>query len=217
MCQAETILYEGKINCENEINVLTLNHWIGLEKDINRYRFFIFYFALEYLKKTSKFWAVSFKNESNLLLVRITHDLHKILSIDVSPAFLEHISAEKKIAVWARANRDPNKQEIGFIFAWSSSELWTLIKYSRVKIKNKKPLAVDVLFKAYPMVPLSRRTNLAPSEPLNTICKKFGGFFVLQGEDGEDDRGVLSAAVSVARGNLSPMDLMVLRTEADTR
>ncbi len=24
MCQAETILYEGKINCENEINVLTL-------------------------------------------------------------------------------------------------------------------------------------------------------------------------------------------------
>ncbi len=25
MCQAETILYEGKIMCENEINVLTLN------------------------------------------------------------------------------------------------------------------------------------------------------------------------------------------------
>jgi hypothetical protein len=24
MCQAETILYEGKIMCENEINVLTL-------------------------------------------------------------------------------------------------------------------------------------------------------------------------------------------------
>jgi hypothetical protein len=24
MCQAETILYEGKIRCENEINVLTL-------------------------------------------------------------------------------------------------------------------------------------------------------------------------------------------------
>ncbi len=27
------------------------------------------------------------------------------------------------------ANREPNKQEIGFIFAWSCSELWTLIKY----------------------------------------------------------------------------------------
>ncbi len=29
-------------------------------------------------------------------------------TIDVSPAFLEHGSAEK-IAVWAHANRDPNK------------------------------------------------------------------------------------------------------------
>ena len=39
-------------------------HWISLEKDINRYRFLIFNFTLEYLKKPSKFWA-------NLLLVRI--------------------------------------------------------------------------------------------------------------------------------------------------
>jgi hypothetical protein len=33
--------------------------------------------------------------------------------------------------------------------------LKTLIsfKYSRVKLKNQKPIAVDVLFKAYPMVP----------------------------------------------------------------
>ena len=30
------------------------------------------------------------------------------------------------------------------------------MKYSRSKIKNKKPLAVDVLFKAYPVVPLKR-------------------------------------------------------------
>jgi hypothetical protein len=29
------------------------------------------------------------------------------------------------------------------------------------KIKNQKPIAVDVLFKAYPMVPLSYRSNLA--------------------------------------------------------
>jgi hypothetical protein len=73
---------------------------------------------------------------------------------------LEHSSAEK-IVVWAHANRDPNKQVIGFIFAWSGSGLWTIIKYSRSKIKNKKPIAVDVLFKAYPMVPLSCRSNLA--------------------------------------------------------
>jgi hypothetical protein len=31
-------------------------------------------------------------------------------TIDISPAFLEHGSA-KKIAVWAHANSDPNKQE----------------------------------------------------------------------------------------------------------
>jgi hypothetical protein len=34
-------------------------------------------------------------------------------------------------------------------------------KYSRVKLKNHKPIAADVLFKAYPMVPLSCRSNLA--------------------------------------------------------
>jgi hypothetical protein len=31
----------------------------------------------------------------------------------------------------------------------------------KIKNKNKKPIAVDVLFKAYPMVPLSYRSNLA--------------------------------------------------------
>ncbi len=49
-------------------------------------------------------------------------------TIDVSPAFLEHSSAEK-IAVWAFANHDPNKQEVGLIF---------LMKRLRTKIKNKK-------------------------------------------------------------------------------
>jgi hypothetical protein len=46
-------------------------------------------------------------------------------TIDVSPAFLQHGPAEE-ITVWAHANHDPNKQEIGFIFTWSGSELWTL-------------------------------------------------------------------------------------------
>jgi hypothetical protein len=40
------------------------------------------------------------------------------------PAFLEHSSAEK-IAICDHTNRDPNKQEVGFIFEWSSSELWS--------------------------------------------------------------------------------------------
>ncbi len=41
------------------------------------------------------------------------------------------------LSIWAHANRNPNKQEVGFIFAWSNAELWTLIKYSRSKIKIK--------------------------------------------------------------------------------
>jgi hypothetical protein len=46
-------------------------HWIGLEKDINCYRFLIFKFQFWISETTSKFWASSYKNESNLLLVRI--------------------------------------------------------------------------------------------------------------------------------------------------
>ncbi len=53
------------------------------------------------------------------------------------------------------------KQEVGFIFVWSGSGLRSLFKYSKVKLKNQKHIAVDVLFKAYPMVPLSCRSNLA--------------------------------------------------------
>ncbi len=94
--------------------------------------------------------------------VGILYSLQAVIqrTIDVSPAILEHGPAEK-ISVWAHTNRDLNKQEVGFMFAWRGSQLWTLIKYSRSKMENKKPIAVDVLFKAYPMVPLSCRSNLA--------------------------------------------------------
>jgi hypothetical protein len=34
-------------------------------------------------------------------------------------------------------------------------ELLSLLKYSRTKFKNQKHIAVDVLFKAYPMILLS--------------------------------------------------------------
>jgi hypothetical protein len=77
-------------------------------------------------------------------------------TIDVSPVFLEHGSA-KKIAVWAHANRDPNKKEVGYIFAWSGWEFWTL-KIFKTK-KNQKPSVIYVLFKAYPIVPLSCRSK----------------------------------------------------------
>ncbi len=59
------------------------------------------------------------------------------------------------------ADRDPYKQEVGVISAWSGSELWSLFKYSRSKIKNSKHKVVDVLLKGFPMIPLSCRSNLA--------------------------------------------------------
>ena len=40
-------------------------HWIGLKKDINRFRFFIFYFWSWIFKTTSKFWAAPCKKASN--------------------------------------------------------------------------------------------------------------------------------------------------------
>ncbi len=52
-------------------------------------------------------------------------------------------------------------RRIRWVFEWSGPEVWSLFKYSRLKLKNQKPIAVDVLFKAYPMVPLSCRYYLA--------------------------------------------------------
>ncbi len=75
-------------------------------------------------------------------------------TIDVSPAFLEHGSEEKMSTC-----KPWSKQAGGWIhFCMKRLRTWTLIKYSRSKIKNIKSIAVDVLFKAYP---LSYRSNLA--------------------------------------------------------
>ncbi len=48
-------------------------------------------------------------NRARATYVRLLH-----ISSMVFPAILEH-GSEEKIAVWAHANRDPNKQEVGFI------------------------------------------------------------------------------------------------------
>ncbi len=58
-------------------------HWIGIEKNIDRYNFFIFYFKFHFwiFEKTSKFWAASYKNEPNLLLVRIMVCIESFLPI----------------------------------------------------------------------------------------------------------------------------------------
>ncbi len=55
----------------------------------------------------------------------------------------------------------PTRKMIRGIFVWSGSELWSLFKYSKLKLKNWKPIEVDVLFYAYLMVPLTWRSNLA--------------------------------------------------------
>jgi hypothetical protein len=53
-------------------------------------------------------------------------------------------------------NRDPNKKEVGFIL-YEAAQNFEAFSNIQVKLKNRK--AVDVLFKAYPMVPLSCRSN----------------------------------------------------------
>ncbi len=52
-------------------------------------------------------------------------------------------------------------RRIGFNFAWSGSGLWSLFKYSVLKWKNQKHIAVNVLLKGFLMIPLSYRSNLA--------------------------------------------------------
>jgi hypothetical protein len=58
---------------------------------------------------------------------------------------------------------NPSAEDVGgwdgfFCMKW----LRTLksLQIFKIKIKKLKPIAVDVLFKAYPMVPLSCRSNL---------------------------------------------------------
>ncbi len=68
------------------------------------------------------------------------------------------------------------------MFVWTSSELWRLI------LKTWKPVAVDVLFKAYQMVSLSCRSNLAGryflldlifGDFLNGICDRFSSALIV--------------------------------------
>ncbi len=71
-----------------------------------------------------------------------------------SSAFFERLRFVPIQPVCRRSRR------IGWIFVWSGSELWSLFKHARLKLKNlKKPKAIDVLFKAYPMLPLACRSG----------------------------------------------------------
>jgi hypothetical protein len=139
-------------------------HWIGLEKDVNRYRFWFFYLTLEYLKilqSSSRFmqkwiqplacsdhglhWILSFYWWAHFYLMKKSAALFWFGLWDVGILYSQVVIQRKieslthfwstgsveKITVWAHANHDPNKQEVGFIVARSGSELWTLIKYIR--------------------------------------------------------------------------------------
>jgi hypothetical protein len=81
------------------------------------------------------FWL----RDVQILQIYYTHEQRTIVDF---PGFLEHGSAEK-IAVCAHKHRDPNKQEVGFIFVWSRSELSSLFKNSKLKLKNQKPISVN--------------------------------------------------------------------------
>ncbi len=62
------------------------------------------------------------------------------------------------------ANREPNKQEVGFIFALSGSELCSLVKYSRSKKKKKKKYSGWCPFKV-----LSNDTTLMQIQSFRTV------------------------------------------------
>ncbi len=68
------------------------------------------------------------------------------------------VPANRKTGFYA--NRDA---QVGSWIHFCTKRLrpWSLFKYSRVKLTNQKPIVVDVLFKAYPMVTVSYRFNLA--------------------------------------------------------
>ncbi len=55
-------------------------------------------------------------------------------------------------------------RRIGFNSAWSGSELWSCFKYSVLKLKNQKHIAVNVLFKG-----LSNGTTLMQIQSGRTV------------------------------------------------
>ncbi len=55
----------------------------------------------------------------------------------------------------------PTRRMIRGILGWSDSELLSSSQIIKIKFKNQKHIEVDVLFKAYPMIPLSGWSNLS--------------------------------------------------------
>jgi hypothetical protein len=107
----------------------------------------------EKIRQSAALFWFGLRNDESFYLWAAIHR-----TIDASPAFMEYGLA-KKIAAWAHTNREPNKQEIGFNFAWSGLELWSCFKYSVLKLKNQKHIAVDVLFFFFFFCPFKGLSN----------------------------------------------------------
>ena len=76
------------------------------------------------------------------------------------PAFLE-TGLPEKIAVCYHTTCDPNKQKDQMYFCMKQPRALKSFQKFRSKLKNQKPIDVDILFQVYPMVPLSCRSNMA--------------------------------------------------------
>ncbi len=144
-------------------------HWIGLEKDINRYMFSIFIFWIWIFEKTSKFWAASCKKASYPPACSVD-GLHVLKPWSVSPnrapkmreryqlffglrlvsKELHHFAIQTKLELHFGGffHQRKVRQPIG-----RQDSMQTVIRTSR---------RLDSFFlKGYPMVPLSCRSNLA--------------------------------------------------------
>jgi hypothetical protein len=76
------------------------------------------------------------------------------------PAFLKYNSAEKIVVCPIQTVIRTSRRLDSFLYE-SGSELSSLFKNSKLQLKNQKPITVDAFFMAYPIKPLSCRSNMA--------------------------------------------------------
>jgi hypothetical protein len=179
-------------------------HWIGLKKDINHDRFLIFLFQFCIFEKTSKFWAASYINESNLLLVRIMVCAESFLPIcwctficwknppkcyiiltwiaecwKFSNILLQRtiVKFQAFLVLGSGTKSRFLADEVRYIFVWSCTEFGSLFKNSKLKLKNQKRKVVEDFLKTYPMVP----THADPIWPDGALTRIASAWWVHMG------------------------------------
>ncbi len=127
-------------------------HWIGLKKSLTAIGFdfliLVLNFLSSFIHKLIKPPATKMLESQQLFFgLRLVSRIFKEFQHPTRPqskqnsAALWRIFSTNKSAPAIRkkgfyTNRDPNKQEVGFIKVWNGSELWSLFKYSKLKLKN---------------------------------------------------------------------------------